>query len=68
MRDILSNLLLEYEGRIEAAESYASQVYANIAVTEAPEIAGALRGRFEARLVTVFAEDRLATDGCFYIY
>jgi Ni,Fe-hydrogenase III large subunit/Ni,Fe-hydrogenase III component G len=66
MRQLLSELEREFGVRI--GEGHADQLYAAVAVDEVPRVAGVLRDRFGARLVTVFAEDRVAPESCFYNY
>jgi Ni,Fe-hydrogenase III large subunit/Ni,Fe-hydrogenase III component G len=65
---VLEQLEQEYPGRIGAAESYPDQLYAGLAIADLPPIAGTLRSRHNARLVTVFAEDRVAPEQAFYNY
>jgi Ni,Fe-hydrogenase III large subunit/Ni,Fe-hydrogenase III component G len=66
MREVLGELEREFGARI--GESYADQVYAKVAIDEVPRLAELLRERFSARLVMVFAEDRVASENCFYNY
>jgi Ni,Fe-hydrogenase III large subunit/Ni,Fe-hydrogenase III component G len=68
MQQVLEQLEQEYPGRIGAAESYPDQLYAGLAIADLPPIAGTLRSRHNARLVTVFAEDRVAPEQAFYNY
>jgi len=44
------------------------QIYADVAIAEIPAIAASLLAQSGVRLVTVFAEDRIAPEGVFYIY
>jgi len=44
------------------------QIYSDVAIAEIPAIAGALLAQSGVRLVTVFAEDRVAPESVFYIY
>jgi Ni,Fe-hydrogenase III large subunit/Ni,Fe-hydrogenase III component G len=69
MRDVLRELERDLEGRICAIGTiYADQVCAALLVEDIPAAAGALRTRYGARIVTVFAEDRAAAEGAFYNY
>ena len=70
MREILDQLRQEFPERVAAVPetSHADQLCAAIAIGDVPLIAGALRTRHDARLVTVFAEDRVEAEGVFYIY
>jgi Ni,Fe-hydrogenase III large subunit/Ni,Fe-hydrogenase III component G len=68
MQNILQQLEIEYAGRIAAQESYSDQFYAAIAIDDVPTVAGALRTQYGARLVTVFAEDRVGPEQAFYNY
>ncbi|MGO9229245.1 MAG: NADH-quinone oxidoreductase subunit C [Bryobacteraceae bacterium] len=69
MQEVLDQLQQEYAGRIAAlAEtSYPDQLCAAIAIADVPPIAAALQ-RHNARLVTVFAEDRVVAEQVFYNY
>ena len=68
MQEVLEQLIEEFNGRVAAEPSYADQLYAAIAIADVPEVAASLRDRHAARLVTVFAEDRVGPEGCFYNY
>lgn len=60
---------LESIGRARALDfSYKNQLYASVAIEDIPLIARDLRERDGARLVTVFAEDRVADEDVFYNY
>ena len=65
----MQELEREHEGRIRAIETTcADQIYAAVRVEDIPSAACALRTRHGARIVTVFAEDRVAAEGAFYNY
>ena len=66
MREVLQNLEQEYAGRIRAEEGCAGQFCAAVAIADVPAIVSTLRTRHGARLVTVFAEDLVRTEGAFY--
>lgn len=70
MQEVLDQLGEEYAGRIAplAGASHLDQLYAAMAIADIPAIAATLRGRHEARLVTVFAEDRIEAEQAFYNY
>ena len=68
MRDVLQQLVEEHDGRIVVDAESASELYATIAIADIPAIAETLRSRHGARLVTVFAEDRVGPEGVFYNY
>ena len=68
MQDVLEQLQQEYAGRIVAEASYPDQLCADIAIADVPPAAAALRSRHNARLVTVFAEDRVEPEEAFYNY
>ncbi len=68
MQETLEQLTLEFGGRIAPQPSYPDQIYAAAAIADLPALAAALRDRHAARLVTVFAEDRVEPEGAFYNY
>jgi Ni,Fe-hydrogenase III large subunit/Ni,Fe-hydrogenase III component G len=68
MRDVLNQLAREFNGRICVQESNADEVYGGLEASEIPAVAAALLDHHGARLVTVFAEDRLASERVFYNY
>jgi len=68
MREVLEQLSQEFDGRIAAAPSCPDQLYAAIAIADIPAIAASLRSGHSARLVAVFAEDRVQPEGAFYNY
>ena len=68
MLEVLEQLLQEFNGRVAVEASFPDQLYAAIDIADVPGIAAALRDRHAARLVTVFAEDRVEPEGCFYNY
>jgi Ni,Fe-hydrogenase III large subunit/Ni,Fe-hydrogenase III component G len=65
MLDILQHLAAEYSGRISVNSESAE---ATVAIADIPAIAETLRTRYSARLVTVFAEDRVEPERLFYNY
>jgi Ni,Fe-hydrogenase III large subunit/Ni,Fe-hydrogenase III component G len=68
MQEVLEQLEQEYPGRIAPEASYPHQLNASIAIADVPRLAGTLRSRHDARLVTVFAEDRVEPEKVFYNY
>ena len=70
MQETLDQLQREFPGRLAALPevSRADQLYAAIAAADVPPIAAALRGGHNARLVAVFAEDRVEAERVFYNY
>ncbi len=68
MQELLDTLIQESAGRVAAQESRPDQIYAGIDVADVPAVATALLKEHEARLVTVFAEDRVQPEGVFYNY
>ncbi len=68
MQDVLKQLLREYAGRIVAGKSLPDQVYAGIEIADAPAIVATLRSNHNARLVSVFAEDRVQAEQAFFNY
>src|ERR1035438_3291415 len=68
MREVLEQLTQEFAGRMAAAPSYPDQLYAGIAIHDIPAIAAALCRSHSARLVGVFAEDRVLPEDAFYNY
>jgi Ni,Fe-hydrogenase III large subunit/Ni,Fe-hydrogenase III component G len=68
MRQVLDQLMLDFPGRIAAQESRPDQIYALLDVAHIPAVAAVLRDAHGARLVTVFAEDRVQPEGVFYNY
>jgi len=68
MQPIMEQLAQEYAGRIIVEAPYPDQLHAAIAIADVPAIAGTLRSRHGARVVTVFAEDRVDPELCFYNY
>lgn len=68
MQDVLDELAREQDFRLRALESQPDQLYAAADLAAIPALAGALRSRYGARIVTVFAEDRVAAEGAFYNY
>jgi Ni,Fe-hydrogenase III large subunit/Ni,Fe-hydrogenase III component G len=68
MQEVLDRLVHDFPGRIAAAETRPDELYARLEVAGIPALAAALRDVHGARLVTVFAEDRLGSEGVFYNY
>ena len=68
MQDVLNQLLRDFPGRIAAQESSSGEIYAGIDVADIQAFTAALRDAHAARLVTVFAEDRVSAEGVFYNY
>lgn len=69
MQQVLEQLAREFAGRLQATGMWCpGQVCADVAIADVPELAMALGNRFAARLVAVFAEDRVAPEGAFYNY
>src|SRR5712692_9480270 len=68
MHQVLELLHEEYAGRIRVEPGYPDQLYAAVSVVDIPPIAATLRSRHGARLVTVFAEDRVASEDAFFNY
>ena len=70
MQEVLDQLRQEYDGRVAAlaGASHADQLYAAVAIAEVPSITATLLSRHAARLVTVFAEDRVEAEQVFYNY
>jgi Ni,Fe-hydrogenase III large subunit/Ni,Fe-hydrogenase III component G len=68
MQQVLDQIVQEFAGRIVPQDSRPDQLYAAIDVADVPPVAAALRGAHGARLVTVFAEDRLEPEGVFFNY
>jgi Ni,Fe-hydrogenase III large subunit/Ni,Fe-hydrogenase III component G len=61
-------LLAAHPGRISVTPEAGAELYATTAIADIPAIAETLRNRYLARLVTVFAEDRVAAENLFYNY
>ncbi len=69
MVTVLEALRKEFAGRIRSLEcGLADQLYAGLEAADVPPVIHYLRAGHAARLVSVFAEDRLAAEGVFYIY
>ena len=68
MRDVLQQLVDQYAGRIRVDAESATELYATTDIDDVPAIAENLRNHYGARLVTVFAEDRVVPEGAFYNY
>lgn len=68
MQEVLEQLREEFAARIGASAVGPDQICVSIDVAGVPPIVETLRTRHEARLVTVFAEDRTAPEGVFYNY
>jgi Ni,Fe-hydrogenase III large subunit/Ni,Fe-hydrogenase III component G len=68
MQEVLDRLVHDFAGRIAPQEMRPDELYALIQVADIPAVAAALRDVYGARLVTVFAEDRLRAEGVFYNY
>jgi Ni,Fe-hydrogenase III large subunit/Ni,Fe-hydrogenase III component G len=68
MHDVLEQLQQVYPGRLRPEVSYPDQLYAAIAADDIASITETLRTDHEARLVAVFAEDRVAAEHAFNIY
>jgi Ni,Fe-hydrogenase III large subunit/Ni,Fe-hydrogenase III component G len=66
----MCQLQREYAGRVVAlAEaSHVDQLYAAVSIADVPSITATLLSRHTARLVTVFAEDRVEAEQVFYNY
>jgi len=65
---VLKQLVEEHPGRITVDSESAAELYATTAIADIPAIAETLRSRHGARLVTVFAEDRVEPEGLFFNY
>ncbi len=68
MHGVLEQLQREYPGRLRMEASYPDQVYAAIAADDVAAITETLRTEHDARLVAVFAEDRVEPERVFHIY
>ncbi|HJT87068.1 MAG TPA: NADH-quinone oxidoreductase subunit C [Bryobacteraceae bacterium] len=68
MRRVLDELVQEHPGLVRAEAGYPDQVYGAAQIGDIPVLAAALRTRHGARLVNVFAEDRVAAESAFYNY
>ncbi len=70
MQNVLDQLQQEHPGVIASipGASHPDQLYAAIALDAVPSIAAALTTTHNARLVTIFAEDRVAPESVFYNY
>jgi Ni,Fe-hydrogenase III large subunit/Ni,Fe-hydrogenase III component G len=68
MREALQQLARDFDGRIRSEESYPDQQYAAVDIKDVPSISSALLALAGARLVAVFAEDRVEPEGVFYNY
>ncbi len=68
MQEVLKRLEQEYAGRIRADAPRTDQLCATVAIDDIPALAATLREQHGARLVTVFAEDRVEPEQAFYNY
>ncbi|MFB3776471.1 MAG: NADH-quinone oxidoreductase subunit C [Bryobacteraceae bacterium] len=69
MRNVLSALSERFPGRLQTLEiGSGDQVYAAVEAAGVPAIIDSLRSGWAARVAAVFAEDRLAAEGAFYVY
>ncbi|MBZ5575352.1 MAG: NADH-quinone oxidoreductase subunit C [Acidobacteriia bacterium] len=68
MRSVVEELKQEYGERLRAEPGYPDQLVVSVAIDDVPAVAATLREWHGARLVTVFAEDRVAPEGAFYNY
>ncbi len=68
MQEVLDQIMREFSGRIAPQERRPDQIYAAMDAADVPAVAAALRGTHAARLVAVFAEDRVQPEGVFYNY
>lgn len=69
MLPVLQALQDDFPGRVRPLDIQApDQVYAALDAADVAAVTGSLRSRYDGRLVSVFAEDRLAAEGLFYIY
>jgi Ni,Fe-hydrogenase III large subunit/Ni,Fe-hydrogenase III component G len=68
MRKVLEQLEREHAGRIQVEAESGAELYASAAIADVPAIAESLRSLNGARLVTVFAEDRVEAEDSFYNY
>jgi Ni,Fe-hydrogenase III large subunit/Ni,Fe-hydrogenase III component G len=68
MEDLLQELERDLPGGVKREESYPDQLYARIDSGDIPLIPARILNRDGVRLVTVFAEDRVAPEGVFYVY
>jgi Ni,Fe-hydrogenase III large subunit/Ni,Fe-hydrogenase III component G len=68
MQDLLDKLSQKHGVEADAAISSANQLYASAPLSAIPAIAVTMRDHADVRLVTVFAEDRVAAEGVFRNY
>ena len=68
MRDVLDQLERQYPGLISAAASYRDQINAAVEIADVAAMAATLRTEHGARLVMVFAEDRVEPEDAFFNY
>ncbi|MBZ5609764.1 MAG: NADH-quinone oxidoreductase subunit C [Acidobacteriia bacterium] len=69
MMAVCQNLLDNFPGRMRLLESRsANEIYASLDTADLQEVTRSLLTQHGARLVTVFAEDRVNVEGAFYNY
>ncbi len=69
MQAVVETLLEKFNGRVRRLDTHTGdQLCAAVDLDAVPEVVRYLQNQEEARLVAVFAEDRLAQDGVFYNY
>ena len=68
MQEVLDRIMHEFAGRMVPQERRQDQIYAGLDVADIPAVAASLRDTHGARLVAVFAEDRVVPEGVFYNY
>src|SRR6266542_1988133 len=68
MQEVLYQLMREYPTEVSSLPSHADQLFATVALGDVPAVADALRRLHGARLVTIFAEDRLQAESVFHNY
>lgn len=68
MRELLEDLQAEFGDRLQIDPAHGSQLCITLAIDDVPPMAATLRDWHNARLLAVFAEDRVAAENAFYNY
>ncbi len=68
MQNVIEQLRQLYPGRLHVEASFANQHYVRVSTDDIASMTETLRTEHDARLVTVFAEDRVAHERAFNLY